>query len=153
MSIRCQQLTGLPRRSLMLLRLVLCFFPLIASIVAADTVSYSQHIQPIFAQHCLQCHGPDAEQRKADLRLDVAASATQSAILPGAANESELLDRLTSDDSDLKMPPGPDSLSPEQIELVRQWIDQGAHYERHWAFEPIQNQVEIPEVEGHSQTL
>ena len=73
--------------------LVLTFLTSVAA--AEESISFSRHIQPIFAEHCLQCHGPDEETREADLRLDVEASAKESAIKTDRPNESELLARVT----------------------------------------------------------
>lgn len=113
---------------------------------ADDTISFSRQIQPLFADHCLQCHGPDAEKREADLRLDVEESAKESAIKPGMPNDSELVIRITSADPDLRMPPSlAKSLTKDEIDLLRRWITAGATYEQHWAFLPIQA-VEVPHV-------
>ncbi len=102
-------------------------------------LSYSRDIRPILAQSCFTCHGADAGQRKADLRLDVRASAIKEAIVPGKAAESPLLQRITSDDPDERMPP-PSSkrarLSPQAVAEIRGWIDAGAKYESHWAYTP-----------------
>jgi hypothetical protein len=119
---------------------------------ATGSVRFNEQIRPILSEFCLQCHGPDGEHRKGDLRLDVEAAAKASAIVPGQPNESELLRRLVTDDPDLRMPPADTgkTLTARQIELVRQWIAQGARYEGHWAFEPIRR-PELPAV-GNEQT-
>ncbi|MDP6892521.1 MAG: DUF1549 domain-containing protein, partial [Verrucomicrobiota bacterium] len=108
-------------------------------------INFNQDIRPILSEQCFQCHGPDAATRKAGLRLDTRDGATHlnngiAAIdLTNLAN-SEFLVRITSKDPDSKMPP-PESkrkLSKEQIQLLQQWIAEGAEYERHWAFkQPI----------------
>ena len=104
-----------------------------------DEISFSKHIQPIFAQHCLQCHGPDSERREADLRLDMERSAKQAVIVSGDPDASDLLARITSDDPDLRMPPRENrALSDTQIRLITEWIATGAQYEQHWAFQPIE---------------
>lgn len=124
----------------------------IVSSTLANDISFSRDIQPIFAEHCLQCHGPDAEKREADLRLDVAASAQESAILVGDPDKSDLISRITSDDPDLRMPPSEaKSLNRGQINLIRQWIQDGAKYEKHWAFRPIEGDVQVPDVAGERQ--
>ena len=112
---------------------------------AAGTVRFNEHIRPILSEFCLQCHGPDAENREGDLRLDVEAAAKESAIVVGKPDESELLKRLVTDDAELRMPPvdSGKTLTKQQIELVRQWIAQGAKYEGHWAFEAIRR-PEVP---------
>ena len=106
---------------------------------SAVAVDYSRDIQPIFSDSCFNCHGPDDEAREGELRLDVRDEAILSAIVPGDAEESELVRRITSSDPDEQMPPAESNrprLHAEQIALVRRWIDEGANYNRHWAFQP-----------------
>lgn len=120
---------------------------------AEEAISFSRHIQPIFAEHCLQCHGPDEEKREADLRLDVEASAKESAVIADQPDESELLARVTTDDVDLRMPPGDmKPLSKRQVALLRRWIAEGAEYERHWAYEPIRDAAPPQISSAHSVT-
>ena len=105
-------------------------------------------VQPILAEHCLQCHGPDAGQREAELRLDVETSAKEIAIVAGDAENSELYRRITSSDPDLRMPPGDGSrLSDQEVDALRAWIQAGAPYQQHWAFRKIQA-VTPPRVEA-----
>ena len=108
-------------------------------------INFNQDIRPILSEQCFQCHGPDAATRKAGLRLDTRDGATHqnngvAAIDLSNLVNSEFLVRITSTDPDLKMPP-PESkrkLSKEQIQLLQQWIAEGAEYEQHWAFkQPI----------------
>ena len=109
-------------------------------------LSYTRDIQPILATHCFNCHGLDEHSREAGLRLDLRESALAAldsgmrAIVPGKIAESELVPRITSTDADTVMPPPAfkKPLSPQQIELLQQWIAQGAGYEPHWAFQPVQ---------------
>jgi hypothetical protein len=106
------------------------------------TVDYLRDIRPILSNACYQCHGPDEESREADLRLDqkagaLGATASGSLVLvPGKPRQSELLRRIESDDADARMPPRDSgkSLSPEQIALIRKWIEEGAPWRAHWAF-------------------
>jgi ubiquinone/menaquinone biosynthesis C-methylase UbiE len=104
---------------------------------SSPKLSYSRDIRPILAESCFACHGADAAQRKADLRLDVRAIAVKEAIVPGKAAESPLWNRITSDDPDEQMPP-PESrkphLTPAAAAKLRRWIDEGAEYESHWAY-------------------
>ncbi|MCC6881801.1 MAG: hypothetical protein IT576_06600 [Verrucomicrobiales bacterium] len=109
---------------------------------------FNRDIRPLLAKHCFACHGPDAAKRKADLRLDdreVAVSA--GAIKPGHAEDSEIWRRLTSTDQEEIMPPPGkgDPMPKEGMEKVRQWIESGAGYERHWAFLPPRD-PKIPDV-------
>jgi len=105
---------------------------------AAD-VDFNRQVRPILTEYCFSCHGPDANQRKADLRLDVEQEAKKSSIVSKSSNESELIHRIRSQDEDSVMPPPSTGkvLSKVQIELLSQWIDEGAKYSDHWAFQPI----------------
>ncbi|WP_409013649.1 PSD1 and planctomycete cytochrome C domain-containing protein [Dyadobacter sp. CY312] len=109
-----------------------------------DVVSYNFDIRPILSDKCFACHGPDANKREAGLRLDVAESAYAKlkdghgvAIFPGKPEQSELYKRITSIDPEYQMPT-PEShlglLSETEIGTVKKWIEQGAKYEKHWAF-------------------
>lgn len=105
----------------------------------AKQIDFNQDIRSILSDNCFLCHGPAEETRESDLRLDQFdfAIADGSAIVPNHASSSEVYARITSDDPDLVMPP-PETgktLSPDQAELLKQWIDQGAEYEEHWAFQ------------------
>ena len=112
---------------------------------ADSPVSFNQNVSPILSKHCLECHGPDANQRKAGLRLDRFEAATSprlakpAAILPGDPAASLLIQRITSDDPDKRMPPAENSapLSEADTATLKAWIAQGASYERHWAFQPV----------------
>ncbi len=100
-----------------------------------DLVRFNRDIRPLLSDRCYACHGPG--DQKADLRLDKAASATEFAILPGDPESSELLDRITSDDPDLRMPPAASqkpAFTKDEVERIRRWIQQGAQYESHWAY-------------------
>jgi ubiquinone/menaquinone biosynthesis C-methylase UbiE len=102
-------------------------------------LSYSRDIRPILAESCFTCHGADAGQRKADLRLDIRTSAVKEAIFPGKAAESPLAQRVASNDPGERMPPPEShkpSLSPAAVAKLRRWIDEGAKYETHWAYIP-----------------
>ena len=98
----------------------------------------------IMAENCFDCHGPDKEQRKAKLRLDVREGAIKDlggyqSVMPGKPDRSELIARLITKDEDELMPPMKTgkSLSEEEIETLRQWIKQGAAYPVHWSYRPI----------------
>ncbi len=107
-------------------------------------VDFQREVQPLLAERCYRCHGPDAAHRKADLRLDTLEGATQDlgdrrAIVARKPRESELLTRVTTDDSTLRMPPpeAGEPLSPREVELLTRWIEQGAEYSRHWLHAPL----------------
>jgi hypothetical protein len=109
---------------------------------AERKVDYRRDVRPILSDKCFTCHGPDEKERKAGLRLDTADSARAAgesgeiAVVPGKSAESELLRRISHDDASMRMPPESTgkSLSPEEIEILRKWIDQGAEWAGHWAF-------------------
>ena len=107
-----------------------------------DRVEFNRDIRPILSDVCFHCHGPDAAQRKGDLRLDTEDGATadlgegRRAIVPGRAGQSELVRRIESTDPDVQMPP-PDSgrtLTARERGLLERWIEQGAKWEAHWSF-------------------
>lgn len=102
-------------------------------------VDFNRQVRPLLAEHCFQCHGPDAEQRAAELRLDLEAEAKRSAIVAGSVTDSELIHRIQSTDPESVMPPASTGkvLTKEQKDVLRQWIQEGAQYSGHWAFQPI----------------
>lgn len=114
----------------------------------ANPVDFDRDVRPILSDKCFLCHGPDAESRAADLRLDTFAGATEFAVVPGSPDDSELVARISSDDGEYQMPPPGShlSLSEEQRSLLRQWIAEGAEYSEHWAFRPPPDQVAVPAV-------
>jgi hypothetical protein len=109
-----------------------------------ESVSFRRDIQPLLSDRCFQCHGPDAKAREADLRLDVrdrvfGTDEHDPLIIPGKPLQSELYKRITSSDPDLHMPPKSVKrpLTKANVTLIRTWIEQGANWEEHWAFEPV----------------
>ncbi|MCB1203337.1 MAG: PSD1 domain-containing protein [Verrucomicrobiae bacterium] len=110
---------------------------------AAEPVSFSREVLPILSDRCFHCHGPDSGHRKADLRLDQEGTAKAvkdeiAAIVPGDLEKSEVWQRLIATDKDELMPP-PDShrkpLSAAEKDTLKRWIEEGAVWGRHWAFE------------------
>lgn len=107
---------------------------------AATKLAFNRDIRPILAENCFACHGPDPGSRKARLRLDTEAGFFEDrgegpTVVKGKPLNSPLFKRIVSKDETEIMPP-PDShksLKPEQIELVRQWIEQGAPWQPHWS--------------------
>ena len=124
---------------------------------AAEKIDFNRDVRPILAGSCLDCHGPDGEARKGDLRLDrsdgvYALRQGYRVIDRQRPGRSELLRRIASTDPDLQMPP-PDSahepLPEEQVAILRQWIEEGGAWAEHWAFVPPERpnlpQVQRPE--------
>ena len=118
---------------------ILIGLPVTGSAVAIDerAVDFNRDIRPILADKCFHCHGPDPGTRKADLRLDQESGANESVIVAGKSSESELIRRLVSTDSDEVMPPRDSGkeVTPDQIELLKRWVDGGAAWRNHWSFE------------------
>ena len=103
----------------------------------ADGPDFNRDVRPILADKCYHCHGPDASNRKADLRLDTAMGAAR--VLKGkGADEAELVRRIVSKDPDEVMPPGESNftkrLSPKEVSILKAWVASGGQYSTHWAF-------------------
>jgi hypothetical protein len=100
-------------------------------------IEFNRDVRPVITENCFACHGPDKNQRKAKLRLDVREIALErGAVVPGKPTESKLIEHIFSTDPEEIMPP-PKShkvLSAAQKELLREWIAAGAEYEPHWAY-------------------
>lgn len=117
--------------------------------LAQEAVGFRQEIQPILARYCFACHGPDAEQRQADLRLDQEAAAKVHSIVEGQPDQSPLIERILSSDATDVMPP-PETghvLTDNEKDLLRRWVAEGARYQSHWAFDQIQRPP-VPETSG-----
>lgn len=109
-----------------------------------DVIDYNYHIRPIFSDRCFKCHGPDANKRKAGLRLDTPEGAyaafkdspSMHAIVPGNPEASDVFQRLITKDTSLLMPTPSShlSVSKHEVDLIEKWIKQGAVYKPHWAF-------------------
>jgi mono/diheme cytochrome c family protein len=106
-------------------------------------IEFNRDVRPILASTCFACHGPDSAQRKAGLRLDTEAGALadlggRRAVVPSDLDASELAWRITAEDETERMPPADTGkrLSPEQIAILRQWIEQGASWQPHWSLIP-----------------
>jgi mono/diheme cytochrome c family protein len=108
----------------------------------AGEVEFLRDARPILAGHCFKCHGPDAEARKSNLRLDVRdvaihpAKSGKIAIVPSEPEKSELVRRIFTSDEDDQMPPPSAKLplTQQQRETLKAWIKAGAKYQTHWAF-------------------
>ncbi|MCY3007330.1 MAG: PSD1 and planctomycete cytochrome C domain-containing protein [Planctomycetota bacterium] len=126
------------------------FGQLPASVAPEERLAFNRDIRPILSAACLRCHGQDTQDRRAELRLDLFEFATAkrdsgSAIVPNQPDESLLWQRIVSGDPDQVMPP-PDAtrqLSEQEKNILKQWIAQGAQYEKHWAFEPIRPSANV----------
>ncbi len=118
-------------------------------------VQFNRDVRPILADNCFACHGFDAKARKAKLRLDISEGAfavTKGGtipIKPGDPQASAVWSRINAEDPEEVMPPPHTrkKLTAAQKETIRRWIAQGAPYQKHWSFEPI-NRSAVPAVEG-----
>ncbi len=130
------------------------FLPLIFCVIGlglstptnADDIDFNRDIRPILSDKCYFCHGPDANRQEADLRLDSREAAAD------VIESGELINRVTSDDPDVRMPP-PESkllLLAEDKKMIQAWIEQGAVYKGHWAFELLPESVPQPKVNNSS---
>ncbi len=104
---------------------------------ALSSPNFGTEVRPVL-QQCLPCHGPDEHSRMANLRLDSLAAASgqnggHQGIVPGNSAASRVIVRVSSDEN--PMPPTGDRLTAGEIDTLRRWIDAGAKYERHWAFD------------------
>ncbi len=131
--------------------LIAGLFVVTGTLHAEAVISFQNDVLPVLSDHCFACHGPDGGNRKAELRLDLEEEAKAWAITPGNAQDSEVYRRITSADPDLKMPPSDSArtLTNEEIEKIRVWIDAGAKWEKHWAFvTPVK--PEVPKVTSNA---
>ncbi|HTM48939.1 MAG TPA: DUF1553 domain-containing protein [Bryobacteraceae bacterium] len=110
---------------------------------AAATVEFNRDIRPLLSDKCYTCHGPDKNNRKTPLRFDTEAGAKADlgghfAIVPGDPAGSEMVKRITAENKGLRMPPvySGVKLTEREIGLIRDWISQGAVWEKHWSFIP-----------------
>jgi mono/diheme cytochrome c family protein len=108
------------------------------NVLAQKPLDFNRDVRPILSDNCFACHGPDENQRKARLRLDTkdGAFAKQGVIVAGKSAESRLYKRIAATDPNTVMPPvaSGHKLTPQQIETIKRWIDDGANWTEHWAF-------------------
>lgn len=151
------RVSGYNVRGMLCIRVLLQAFPLacaalLVSIPSARAADFQSEVRPLLADKCFQCHGPDPATRTAELRLDrregvFGERPNGTPVVPGDAVRSLVYQRITHSDAALRMPPeySHKKLEPEEIALVRAWIEQGADWTGHWAFE-IPKRPELPAV-------
>ncbi len=118
-----------------------CWFSGSAVARADEPVDFNRQIRPIFARHCIACHGGVTRSGGMSfLYPETVLPPGDAVVVPGKPEESELFRRITSTDPDYRMPPPEkgDGLREEEIELIRRWIAQGARWAPHWAYVPPQ---------------
>src|SRR5206468_8448980 len=116
---------------------VLAVSGLHAASAIPDKIEFNRDVRPILSDNCFYCHGPDKNHRKGKMRLDVREEALKKeAFVPGKPEESELVKRIFTDDKDDHMPPfdSAKKLTDAQKATLKEWIAQGAKYEKHWAY-------------------
>ena len=130
--------------------------PLLAAQDEPKTVEFNRHIRPILSDNCFTCHGPDGKQRQANLRLDTregifADRGGYHIIAAGEPSHSRLFQRISAADKAVRMPPpwSERELTKPQVELIRQWIEQGAKWQRHWSF-ILPKRPPLPKVKGEA---
>ena len=126
-----------------------------ANAAAPAKLHFNRDIRPLMSDTCFHCHGPDKNTRKAGLRLDIREEALKPAksgelpIVPGKPEESEIIKRLFTRDTDDLMPPeeAHKTFTPEQKETFKRWVAEGAEYEPHWAYTPLTRPA-VPKCNG-----
>ncbi len=123
----------------------------------SSRIDFNRDVRPILSEKCFACHGFDKNKREAGLRLDTKAGLFSPPkpdaaipVIAGKPDESELIDRVTSDQDDQRMPPpkkGGKTLTPKQVETLRRWVAEGAEWKGHWAYIPPVKHA-VPKVEG-----
>ncbi|WP_197167718.1 PSD1 and planctomycete cytochrome C domain-containing protein [Neorhodopirellula pilleata] len=122
--------------------------------LANEVTRFSRDIQPLLAKHCIVCHGPDeaeaglslVDSSRATMKLD----SGQQAIIQGQPENSELMRRVMSSDDSLRMPPDGERLSDQEIGHLARWIESGAAFETHWAYQPL-TEPTLPATEKSSE--
>ncbi len=138
-----------------LMVIFLAGFAVMGQAVGKD-VDFATQIQPLLAKRCYACHGPDDQQ--GGIRFDQQKSWLAEAdsgsipIVPGLPNQSELISRVASSDESIRMPPADKGLPDSDVELLKAWIEQGAEYSKHWAFQPMTH-PKPPHVAAAAQSL
>lgn len=130
------------------------FIVLISLLTAcqSEDVSFNEHIKPLLNEKCVSCHGGVKKAGGLSLLYRDAALAKneksgKAAIVPGSAKNSEIYKRIVSDDPEYMMPRGLEhTLEPQEVELLKKWIDNGANWDTHWAYNPV-DKISIPAIE------
>src|SRR6185295_10886618 len=112
-------------------------------------VDFTLQVKPIINKNCIACHGGVRQKGGFSLLFrEEALANTKSgkpAIIPGDADNSEIIRRLTLNDPEERMPYKHEPLSKENIDIIRRWINEGAHWGKHWAYVPV-TKVDVPEL-------
>ncbi len=127
-----------------------------------ERIDYNFHVRPILSDKCFACHGPDKAKQEAGLRLDTREGAIKEllqtpgeyAIVPGKPGKSQVYTRIMSTEPETVMPPTNShlKLSTEEKAIIAKWIDQGAEYEEHWAFQSLEEHS-VPTIKDSGQAF
>ncbi|MBL8842689.1 MAG: PSD1 domain-containing protein [Planctomycetes bacterium] len=139
--------------------LLLCGFAGVAPVAPGGDdggpIRFARDVRPLLSEYCFACHGPDAAKREAELRLDTRAglygdAARRGVVVPGALEQSELWRRIGDADEMERMPPAAaqKELPPAARATLRRWIEQGAPFEGHWAYQPLSRPQLPPPPQG-----
>ena len=133
------------------MRFVCVLMLMTLGLYAEEKLNFSYQVRPILSKYCFACHGPD--KAKGKLRLDIHEGIKKST-KAGNATESELIQRILTDDEDDVMPPHETGkkLKDSELAILKQWINEGADFGEHWSFKPITKPV-IPKVESNKKGL
>ena len=132
---------------------VATWFAFVSPASSQQSVDFNRDVRPILSNKCFACHGPDDGKREAGLRLDDFKVATHelesgsTAIVPRNADDSEAIRRITSADDAERMPPAKfgKPLSKAEVDVLRRWIGEGAHYATHWSYvKPVRPELPAP---------
>jgi len=136
------------KKLLIAVSILLIAIIILTSIMGRKPIDYTTQIKPIINKNCITCHGGVRQKSGFSLLFrEEALGKTKSgkpAIIPGDAEHSELIKRITNHDPEERMPYKHDPLSKENIEIIRRWIYEGAHWGKHWAYVPV-SKVDVPE--------
>ena len=131
----------------------LVYLLLIGAFPAYTAVDFGREVRPILSDNCFTCHGPDSTKRMAKLRLDISDGGifANSVVVPSNSAGSRLYQRISNPDTAKRMPPvySGRTLMPQQIAIVKRWIDEGAKWQKHWAFQaPVRADAPEPKEQG-----
>jgi hypothetical protein len=116
-------------------------------------VDFNTDVRPILNKNCLPCHGGvkqlgDLSFLFMDSAVNKISESGERIIVPGSARKSLFMKRILSADPEFRMPPEKDALAEQDVDILRKWIDQGAKYDAHWAYKPLNDEINIPEIKG-----
>jgi hypothetical protein len=144
----CSMKFFLSKKIMLVSTLLITAAVIIVFLLPKSKIDFNTQVKPIFNKKCIACHGGVKQKSGFSLLFrEEALGKTESgkpAIVPGNPGESELIRRITTKDTDERMPYKHEALSSAEIEILRQWIKEGATWGLHWAYAPVKEQ-ELPD--------